>query len=271
MAETQLEHWLMWYEKCALGRCSGPVAFALQSFACNRMRTFLRRYATRTNLGRTAFPLLSDAEAWHLFESHMVATSTRSGKRYKDWLFARTQESSDPPVAVVESGVSLIIRTVTRNWLSREFSPRGVISMQTVVSGTSGSGLTLEDLLPAPAAAPPETACAEYEQLAHRHATARFASAGYRERVVLLARALDIPLSHDVVAKAAGCGKTVLSQCYRSLVEGIGEEVQRAYPDEGDGAMQIAMLILQNLKERIFLWGKAETVCAELFIVARAR
>ena len=261
----------MWHQECALGRCSPVVASALQSFARKRMLTFLRRYATRTNLGRTALPTLSDGDAWHLFESHMSVTSTRSGKRYKDWLFSRTQRSSDPAATVVESGVSLIIRTVARNWLKREFSPRGGVSMQTVVRGASGSAMTLEDLLPAPTANTGEAVSDEYERLAHRHATARFASVDHRERVALLARALDIPLSHAVVVKVAGCGKTVLSQCYRTLVEGIGEEVQRTYPDEGDGTMQLAMQILRDLKERIFLWGKSETVCAELFMVVRAR
>lgn len=271
MAETQFEHWRMWHRECALARCSQRAVSDLESFAGKRMLTFLRRYITRTNLGRYALPKLSDAEAWHLFESHMAVTATRSGKRYKDWLFARTRRAPSKAGAIVEAGASLIIRTVTRDFLQREFSPRAVVSMQTVVAtGSAGADLTLQDLLPSPTSRV-STLDSNYEPLAERHATERLAALDHRDRVALLARSLGLPLNHGAVVTVAGCGKSVLSQGYRLLVTSIGEDVQRAYPDEGEGAMRLALLIIQRLKDHVLLWGKSETQCAALFKAARAQ
>jgi hypothetical protein len=271
MADTQFEHWQMWHRECALARCSQRAMSDLESFAGKRMLTFLRRYVTRTNLGSTTLPHLSDPEAWHLFESYMAVTTTRSGKRYKDWLFARTRRDPVSAGDIVEAGASLIMRTVTRDFLRREFSPRATVSMQTVVAtGSTGTDLTLEDLLPSPTS-PAPTGDGDYEPLAERHATERMAAMNHRDRVALLARSLGLPLSHGAVVAVAGCGKSVLSQAYRLLVTGIGEDVQRAYPDEGEGAMRLALLIIQRLKDHVLLWGKSETRCSALFKAARAQ
>lgn len=148
------------------------------------------------------------------------------------------------------------------------------MSLQTPVSGSHsdpGKGLTLQDLLSTPAEQQRETIAHEHERLARKEAAGRFPETTRRERLVILARALGLPLSHKAVTAAAGCGKSLLSETYRCLVKAVGEDVRRHYPDEGEDGVRLAMRILHHLRERTFLWARSEMACAALFKVARER
>jgi len=209
---------------------------------------------------------LQKRDPWHLFESHAAATSTREGKRYKDWIFSRTEQASDPPAGVIEAGGSLILRSVVREHLRTEFLSRDVVSLNTPVKGGDGESLTLEDLLPGSPDPADEVAAREYAALAGKHARHAFDDMPWRERVALLAKHMGLSLSCDRVLKAAGCGKSVLSVTYRESVQRIGLDLRARYPQDDEASvLALAMMTMDHLKKRIFSWGKSEKGCSDLF------
>lgn len=261
--------WVEWKQTCALSLCSGHTQHSLQRFAGLRFRTHTRRYAYTTGEGQHGeAPALAPPDAWHLFETHLVAGSTRQGKRYKDWLFARTEGSSDPFLDVIQGGATLIMRDVVREHLRKECLPANTVSIQEPLSHGEGESLTLEDLLPGAPDPTDEVAQREWSRLADRHAHRAFTDTTSRERMVLAARMLGISLAHPAVESVTGRRKSVLSTTLRALVERVGERIKVEYPDEEPGALvALCLLTITNVKRRALEWAKSEKACARLFRV----
>ncbi|NQT91836.1 MAG: hypothetical protein HQ559_03675 [Lentisphaerae bacterium] len=267
--ETTATSWAEWKRTCALALCSANTRKALSRFAGLRFRTHARRYAYTTGAGqRGEAPTLEPPEAWHLFESHLVAGTTQQGKRYKDWLFARTEGSGDPFLDVIQGGATLIMRDVVREHLRQECPPANTISIQEPLSHGEGEPLTLEDLLPGAPDPTDEVAHREWTRLAADHARATFEDTTTRERAVLAATALGVPMAHPAVKSVTGRSKSVLSTTLRSMVEQVGERIKLEYPDEEPQALiALSLLTVTNLKRLAIEWAKSETACARLFRV----
>jgi len=262
--------WTEWKQACAVALCGEESQRELHAFAHSRFRVFLRRYASRTNARPLSPPAtgIDPPDAWHLFETHLVVKSTRRGKRYKDWLFARTEHSSDPPLDVVQGGASLIMRDVVREHLRREYSPSSMVSLQQPITDTQGTPLTVEDLLPGSPGPDDDILQRECEQLAERHAREECESMPPREKVAVLAKTLGLPLTHPAVMELAGCRKSVLSTTYRGVLERLALRLQRVYHEEdGETVLMLTLLTTNEIKREILSWGASEPSCAQLFRV----
>ena len=175
MGETEWSDWCQWKARCALGLCDRPTQGRLATFAMQRLRRYARRASGLTNLIDGADRRLPHdaAQAWHLFETHALAVLTREGKAYKEWLFARTQNTGDAPCDVVEAGASLMLRDVARRFLMNECLRPGTRSLDAPVTGSVDETLTYRDLLP-DAMTPADTLAArELDMMAAQEACKR--------------------------------------------------------------------------------------------------
>jgi len=275
-AWTQREHpewldeqaWAEWRALCALGLCRHAVQESLASFAGFHFRRLVSRYAFRVNAPGEA-RALTDRDGWHLFETHLTARQTREGKRYKDWLFARVPPDANSPMQAVAGGAVLLMRDAAREYLAREFAPAGQVSLSSPVNSAESGRLALEDLLPDAASPADEVARREYEALAREHAEEWFAALGARDRMLLLARHMGLPLNHPVVEQAAGCRKSKACASLRNFVENLAADLRRQFADDpAESVRLLATLTLEALNQRIDQWGRQEPRCADLFSLA---
>ncbi len=268
---TTLEHWTEWRARCALLLCGEEARAALPAFVQVRFAKYLRQYgAYLAGGGDGRLPLPAENDAWHLFETHLAVDETRDGRVYKSWLFDRIAGSPDDPLSVIQGGATLLTREVVREYLRREQSPPGTISMQApLVEGEST--WTIEDLLPDSADPAGEAARHEYETLADGAAAALFETATLRERVAVLAKDLGLSCAHPAVSTAAGCGKTLIARAWQTLMQRLAEQVQKSFAGE-DRAEQaiLANLTVTALQSRVYAWAKVEKTTARLFELEEA-
>ena len=263
-----LEAWLEWKQRCALGLCEPGTQGALEKFAYSRFCLYARRYAATTNARDSDSLLLSGSEAWHLLEAHLVSSSTKDGKRYKDWLFDRLRDATDPALAVIQSGASVLIRSVARENLRREFSAPNMISSNAVVYGHGSEAITIEDLLPGGMNPADAVAHREFERLASDHAETFVQEMNWREKLVLFSKSLGISLSHAEVEKAAECRKTALNASYKQCVERISTQITNRYADdEPESVVLLTLLTIKEAMEITKIWGKSEKRLAHFFSI----
>lgn len=253
--------WGQWHARCALARCEPGPAGVLRSFAGARAASLVRR------LGHLAEGAVAPdpRDAWHLFETHLVTTRTREGKRYKDWLFARAagREGQDR-IDTIQGGATLILRDVVREWIHREARPFGTASLDAPVPGTEG--LRLSDLVPAGSTTADDVESRDLDAHARRTAGREFAAASRRVRIGLCLRALGLPLDGPAVERAAGCAKSSLHAAVRSFTIGLAEGVLRDHPAEAPGtAHAIAARAVVILRELARDWGRLEKALDRFF------
>lgn len=258
---TTFQHWQEWRSRCAALRCAADTQAALREFAARR---FLR-YA-RAALGEhDVQPQIPAPEAcWHLLESELAAGRLRSGKRYKEWLFARLEGSRDAPIDVIQGGASLLMRTVVRNWALREARQRRSCALEAPVGG-HGSGLTLADLLPA-AANDPEGA--ELDRLAAAEARRLFENLPEKTRRIVLAKQLGLPLYGPNLLAQLGASRSGVSVTWRSVFQTLARQVAANYPQEPRAwQLRLCLLAAQQLDPLIFRWGSLEKSVRGLFFM----
>jgi len=255
-----------WKAQCALDLCSGDTQDHLRGFGYRHFRHLARRFANTTNTQDAEVLTPSAAEAWQRFESHLAVKATQEGKRYKDWLFDRTRQSTDPAISVLEGGAALLMRDVVREILRREHSGSGTVSMNAPIVG-DGS-LSLEDLLPGGISPADDAARREFEDLGRQHAETFIPDMRYREKVAALARALGVPFSHPAVEIAANCRKSMVSLAYRELTERLSAHIAQQYPDDDrESVLLVTLVCLDEVHQRLLEWGKSEMRVADLFNV----
>ncbi|MFC1497234.1 hypothetical protein ACFLS1_02010 [Verrucomicrobiota bacterium] len=261
---SMISHWIEWKEKCALALCSEEIQEQLRQFAFLRFRKLAFQYVHRTSVGNGQALVPDKKDAWHMFETHLVVKTTKQGKRYKDWLFARTRCSDDAPIDVIQGGASLIMRDVVREHLRREYSPNNMVSFNKPLSAEGT--FTLEDLLPGDIDPSCEAELHEYEELAERHAKDVFRDMEQRERVAFLAKDIGVSLADKAIIQLAGCKKSVLNTAYHNFMKKIASKLINEYPDDGhESVLRLTMMTISNIKENVWNWGKSEKACAHLF------
>lgn len=258
---TQLEHWDEWRRRCAVLRCGPAAQAALRGFAWARFDHYARHALGEAD-ARVRMP--SAADCWHLFETHLSVAQPRSGRRYKEWLFARLEQAQDPPLDVIQGGASLLVRTVFRNWLPNEGPQRNMQAIHAPVAGDETGTVTLEDLLPAPPTEGPEQT--ELEEAADRLLPVCLDGLTQSERLVLLAKQLGIPLYDPTVLRLAGIGRSRASVRWRGVFHRIAEWIRQHHPQEPhDWQLQLALLVSRKLGEKILFWGRVEKTAQPLF------
>ena len=256
--QPRLEDWTAWRDLCARELCPAETQDRLGRFGRSRFGIQLKRYLASTNLspGDTQRQLPTAEEAWHQFEAYAAVTQTRQGKRYKDWIFARIQNSSKAPLDTIQSGATLIMRDVVRTHLQNELTPNRTVSLDRPVGdGTS----VLGDLLPYTLGNDESTEAREFDALAAAHAKSLFKSLSKRERLGLGAKYAGVTLEDPELLSAAGCGKSTLNQAVRDLLARVREDVVRKYGDDGHNTvMAFTTRMLRHLEQKFFLWKNSE-------------
>lgn len=260
---ASIQHWEEWHARCALLRCGEETRTALRGFAWTRFVHY-----AQAALGESGVqPQVPAAEdCWHLLESDLSVARPRSGRRYKEWLFARLEGTGDAPIDVIQGGASLLMRTVVRTWALHETTPRKTRSMDAPLC-LGASGLTLADLLPAE-----EGTSLEDDELAARAATlapAFFDTLDPKARLVLLAKHLDLPLYDPGVLALAGIGRSRASDIWRSAFTQLAGLVGQTHPTEPrDWQLKLTLVVARLLNERIVCWGRVEKTAQPLFFMA---
>ncbi|MEI6807370.1 MAG: hypothetical protein WCN95_01515 [bacterium] len=257
----ELTHWLMWKEKCALAKCPPAMQSVLMSFVHNRFCRYVTQYAVA--FGGAVSPTQQDS--WHWFETYFQLHSTRAGKSYKEWLFARGAEGLVMAAEDVESGVSLILRDVVREYLRHEHSPRRVLSLDAGERPDSEqAGLSLKELLPDDFDTANEVERREMLRIAASLAESVFDVLSYRERIVLVGRVLGISLASAGILKFTGCCKSVLAAAHRAALTRIASCVSTAYPDECSATKAaLTVEVFNVVKRRIISWARVEKSLSE--------
>ena len=258
---TTFQHWQEWRRRCAALRCETTTRTALREFAARR---FLR-YARAALGDNEVQPQIPAPEAcWHLLESELAAGRLRSGKRYKEWLFARLEGSRDAPIDVIQGGASLLMRTVVRNWALREARQRRSCALEAPIGGR-GSDLTLADLLPAAADDPED---AELDRLAAAEARRLFDALPEKTRRVVLAKQLGLPLYGPNLLAQLGASRSGVSVIWRGVFHTLARQVAKNYPQEPRAwQLRLCLLAAQQLDPLIFRWGSLEKSARGLFFM----
>jgi hypothetical protein len=261
---TTYQHWQEWRERCAVLRCGAETQSVLRDFAWKRFA----RYARNTLGEADVKPQLPSAEAcWHLLECELAVSRLRSGRRYKEWLFARLAGSHDAPIDVIQGGASLLMRTVVRDWALRETRQRRTQSLEAPI-GVSGSGLTLADLLPA--APERDVESSDLEQHAESLAGAIFESLDQRARLILLAKQLNLPLYGAELLEQIGTGRSNVSKIWRGVYQQLANRVTERYAAEPrDWQLQLSLLAARRLGAILLNWGRMEKRAQVLFFMVR--
>ena len=263
--KPELIDWIEWMRRCARKLCGDDARARLGSFGLSRFGIHLSRQIFATNLKNSdALRQLPSADdAWHQFESFAALKKTREGKRYKDWIFARVHNRIGKPLDIIQSGATLIMRSVVRAHLRAEYAPRWAVSMDQPLGG---SNLTMADLLPGTANPADVAAANEYSLLAEEYAGNLFDSLTRRERIGLLAKFNGISLDSPEVLEIAGCSKSTLSYVVRDMLTRLRDDLNREYRNDGhDSVMAFALLVVQCLEKVINRWKKLENNMSESF------
>jgi hypothetical protein len=267
-----LDHWQCWRERCALGLCPPEAQHALRQFARARFERWLAAYAPGAGVFRDAAPPPA-AEAWHWFESGLCLRRTRAGKSYKEWLFARAAIEGAPTLDAVQGGAALLMRDVVRERLRQDYHPARVLSFD-APGGAAAPDDTpgLHELLPAPHDTRSEVERRELDGRAAEAAARLLAALPRREKVALLAKELGLSLAHPAAIAVADCGKSMLCAAYRAALERIADWVRsRHATEEPSTQLELSVRTFEQVRARIPGWGKSESACAPLFMIAGGR
>jgi len=261
---VEMGTWLEWKQRCALSRCGPATAETLRLFGWQQFCRYARAGRGEAVDGR----IPNAAECWHLLESWMVVGRTRRGKCYKQWLFDRLV-GCDEPLNAVRGGASLLMRDVVREFLRREGPALGQVSFDSPIDGQHGQ-LSPAELLPAAQVADADEPGlgAMAQTFAHR----LFERLEFRERLVVLAKGLDVPLYHPVVEQRVGVRRSRVSLLWRGVFERLAAEIDRALPgEERASLLRLALSAAAELNRLVFEWGRAENNAAPLFALAEGR
>ncbi|OGV64744.1 MAG: hypothetical protein A2498_13570 [Lentisphaerae bacterium RIFOXYC12_FULL_60_16] len=237
----------------------------LMDFAGQRFEHNLQKFSHGGSQTCRMMGLDAD-QAWHLFETQLRLKNTRQGKCYKDWLVARS--AGEDAVSAMESGASLIMRDVVRDYLCAEAGdPRNRSLDAPIETGPDGDrAVSMLDLLPAGPDPADEVVWLELEKTASILAERFFNQLDWRSRTALLARDRQFALSDPVVLDMVGCAKSMLSRIYHKALYALAEQVQLFQPDEtASRKAELSVRVFSHLLILLNCWGRVEMRCAVFF------
>jgi hypothetical protein len=214
------EVWRAWKRVCAADLCDADTAAVLRRFGHARFAVYLRR---------TGCPLPEAREAWHLFESTCQVSGTRAGKRYKDWLFARAQAMEGSWLEAIESGASLLMRSVVREFVRREHAPSFMQSLQQPVGGGT---ISLEELLPDPSTASTDMDDETLRVMARALAGLLLPTMDKTERALVWAKVHDVSFADPRLINKTRLGRTMLHEQFGLFMARLTVLVRARHPKE---------------------------------------
>ena len=249
---TSEADWLSWKTHCAARLCPPETEASLKRFGTLRGRGYLQQFASGFGRSGNRSPILAEAEhAWHWLETYAAVGTSRQGKRYKDWLFARAEQGHDW-LAMVEAGASMLLRDAVREQLRREHAPKFMVSLQQPMGEGLQGTCTLEELIPDQVSPTDSTTDWEWQQLALTHAQRCYPTLTETEKLVLWARDQGYTLNDPQLAERGKVSMNVLYRTYRSVVTRISLELKADYPGESPASLiQLARLVLEQIALRL--------------------
>ena len=249
---TTEQMWQEWKDVCAADLCSASTSTALRQFGAVKFSTMVRKVLLTSNPLYPDMASIDAHHAWHLLETFVCVERSRTGKRYKDWMFRRSPDDTDNRLDALEGGAVLLMREVVREYLRREHAPAFMVSLDKPIGGGEGVALSLAELLPDRVEPLSEIDAAEWSQLAARLAEDFYPTLSSRERIVLWARSQGFALNDPRLETWAKAGGGLLYKAHRKVVDQIGTWIKRHFPDESPAAMlHLAGLMIDELGEKI--------------------
>jgi hypothetical protein len=247
---TRTEDWLAWRKACAARLCDPDTEAALRRFGRLRTQTLLARWqAKQASTGDTT-PLVDPRDGWHLLETHARTGSTRAGKSYKRWLFARA-EPAPSWIEAVEAGATLLLRAALREQLRRETPPAFTVSLYTSPGGTGEHTMTWEELLPDETTPLDHIDAREWHTLARDHANHLYPALSKPERLALWARQQGLILSDRRLTRWSRTTPNRLYEVHREALHRLCHHLRGHHPDESPARLiHLTQLVLQEMAER---------------------
>lgn len=266
---TRIESWKEWKRECAIQLCSEATKDDLSSFAAPVIGGLYHKFDRDLQV-----PVSSDR--WHLFETYMHATSSKTGKRWKDWLFEKADGSNDDPAIVLEKEAnccmgSVILKICQKEGRAKDIKAgRTVVSTDEPVSGGADSP-TIGSTLAAPKWMDPASQ-AEWKELQEIAIfVAEFHIAGMErpQKVALIANTLGISLDDPTVKATAQRGKDALYRYVNQIPDDIRATIESKYESEDSETIDALFALTVNaLRECILIWGKSERSIEPFFRLA---
>lgn len=269
--KTHRNSWEEWKRCCAIDLCGSEAKNNLCTYGAQVVSQLWRKCSPDI-----APPFDSNQQRWHLFEVHMHTESGKTGKRWKDWLFERAENSSDDFATVLEKMTYVCMRTTVNQLCSNEGHLKAHMARVRLTDwdaplfketdshatfGDNHAGNPWED--------PAQTAAwNELREIAQQEAADLFKSLDLAARTSLLADCLGISLDEPAVTKLAGKGKTVLYTRLTKTAKQAGDSLREKYSAEDARTLDLLVALTQeSLQEASILWGKSEKLAEPLFIV----
>ena len=263
MTETTPEQWHEWRCRCAIAKCGQTTACALSSFVSNRFR----HYAAHV-VGETSAPAETPdpAACFSLVEHWMAVSRPVSGRRYKEWLFARAKgQRGAARQGTILSGASLVVRSVVRKWIFTT-RPRERLLLDAPVPGLDG--VTFAELVPDESAASSEEPL--LNDFAASVAAEVFGKMNRRTRLVMLARLALLPLYQPRLLELFGIGKSRAAAMWKEVLADIAGVVKRRWPEEtADWKVDVSMRALDALDGLLARHDSDGSIRARLTKLAR--
>ena len=121
---TQMASWEEWKARCALDLCKPETQAELAGFVGPILKAKIRRNDPYMVISPRRKGGDTQADFFHLFESYMHCTSSKTGKRWKDWLFQVTVRGTDSNETAIERTVCSCLRSVAAKFCLGEGSGR---------------------------------------------------------------------------------------------------------------------------------------------------
>jgi len=261
MDDRRMQPWNEWKERCAVRRCSAATQATLNTFGGQRYRTLAQRCLGTINVTEIALVAPSDADAWHLLEVHMTLPDAINGKAYKEWLFARLEGATDNPFDIVQGGATLLMRSVVREHLRREYLAARYVSANQPPPSQQSGGDTTDEWLPGALDTAEAVETEELASLAAQHATALFGDLPRRLRMALAARYYHLPLSSPRLLDLVGCQRSTLHAGFRAYADRVHDYVHDHFPhDDSDTLRDLALALFERLSDLCADWARSDAI-----------
>lgn len=267
-------HWREWRERCAAALCEKEAQAYFAKFGQRALEKCLHYNEHTLRAENRTDPL----RGWHELETFMHATSKETGKRWKDWLFARLQHTKLSEVNTLESGARICLRSIVKKLAILEGRRRAseagepVDSIQQPIGDDEGS-LTVEDLLAVDALSPAaEAELREFVEIAKEEAAIFFATLEQGERVVLAAVALRVSLDEDALYEVGAAKRDKRYELKDLLPVKLRRRLHAEFEGEAGNKLSLLDHLAQTaLSREAISWARSEKRCEPLFFLGKRK
>lgn len=261
--DTIFDNWVEWKRKCDLRLCGPETQTALQGYVGKRLHKLVSRSFAEIHRALVDTHELNAWQCWDLFEGFYADVESRTGRRYKDWLFATVAASSDDHVDVMEREVNELLYNVVRQFVRTHYPRQNWLSLDAPLQPGEPDSVTLYAVV----SRSENPTWDEVEKRDAQNTAARFAGQFFalmtqRERVALAVRGLELPVSCHEAEEAARCKKSMLSDACHQVRDSMQARLRREFPEDVE---LLSFYVTDELVEKCITWAKGEASCEPIF------